>query len=69
MKKEILKIVIKVLIYALGLVGAYLGVTSLSSCSSSHGVQYDGKGVIITSDTVHLNHSGYFKTKNFKPYD
>jgi hypothetical protein len=34
MKKEVLKIIIKVLIYALGLVGSALGISALTSCSS-----------------------------------
>jgi hypothetical protein len=41
-KKEILKIVIKVLIYALTLIGGYLGVSALTSCSSSHSVESAG---------------------------
>lgn len=69
MKKEIIQIIVKVVVYALSLIAAYFGVTSLTSCTTSHGVQYDGKGIVVTSDTVYLNHSGYFKTKNFKPYD
>lgn len=69
MKKEIIQIIVKVIVYALSLIAAYFGVTSLTSCASSHGVRYVGKGVVITLDTVRLNHDGYFKTKNFKPYD
>ena len=35
MNKEVLKFIIKVLIYALGLIGSALGITALTSCSSS----------------------------------
>lgn len=63
MKKEILQIVIKVLVYALGLVGAYLGVTSLSSCTYSRSTVGDGRAVIITHDTTIIKHQGVLKTK------
>ena len=42
MNKEIIKIIIKVLLYALGLIGSYLGVSALTSCSSS---QSDAVGI------------------------
>jgi hypothetical protein len=63
MKKEILKIVIKVLIYALGLVGSALGISALVSCSSSHSVDGSGKTTIFTTDTTYIYHSGVLKTK------
>ena len=33
MNKEVIKIIIKVLIYALGLIGAYFGVSAMTSCT------------------------------------
>lgn len=63
MKKEILQIVIKVLIYALGLIGAYLGVTSLSSCTFSRSSVASGRATIITTDTTIIKHHGVLKTK------
>ena len=44
MKKEVIKIVIKVLIYALGLIGSYFGITALTSCSSNRAVECSGMG-------------------------
>lgn len=65
MKKEILKIVIKVLIYALGLIGSYLGISALSSCSSSRAVECHGKTSILIQDSTVVEHSSdYFR--NFK---
>lgn len=65
MNKEILKIIVKVLIYALGLFGSYLGISALTSCSSSRAVQFHGRGVVIIQDTTFLQHSSdYFR--NFK---
>lgn len=65
MKKEILKIVIKVLIYALGLIGSYLGISALTSCTSSRDVQFHGRGTILIQDTTFVEHSSdYFR--NFK---
>lgn len=63
MKKDFLVIFIKVAIYALGLVAAYLGVTSLSSCTYSRSTIGDGRATIITTDTTFIKHSGVLKTK------
>lgn len=63
MDKEFIKIVIKVLIYTLTLIGGYLGVSALSSCSASHQIQGYGKTSIVTSDTTIMFHDGFLKTK------
>ena len=65
MKKEILKIVIKVLIYALGLIGSYLGISALASCSSSRAVQFHGRGVVTIQDTTFIDHSSDY-LRNYK---
>lgn len=69
MKKEILKIVIKVLIYALGLIATYLGVTSLTSCSTSSSVSSSGVARIVTIDTTFVKHNGFIRSKNYVPYE
>lgn len=63
MKKDLLVIAIKVAIYALGLVAAYLGVTSLTSCTYSRSTIGEGRATIITIDTTFIQHSGVLKTK------
>lgn len=63
MKKDLLVIAIKVAIYALGLVAAYLGVTSLSSCTYSRSTIGEGRATIITTDTTFIQHQGLLKTK------
>ena len=63
MKKEILKIIVKVLIYALGLIGSYLGISALTSCSVNHSVEGVGKTTILTTDTTYIYHDGVLKTK------
>lgn len=63
MKKEVIKIVIKVLIYALTLIGSCLGISALTSCSASHSVDGSGKTTIVTTDTTYIYHSGALKTK------
>lgn len=63
MKKEIWKIVLKVLIYALGLIGSALGISALASCSSSHSIDGSGKTTIVTTDTTYIYHSGALKSK------
>lgn len=69
MNKEIIKIIIKVLIYALGLFAAYFGVTSLTSCSTSHSVSSSGVARIVTIDTTFVNHNGFIRSKNYVPYE
>lgn len=65
MNKDILKIIIKVLIYALGLIGSYLGVSALTSCTSSRAIECHGKTTILIQDTTTIEHSSdYFR--NFK---
>lgn len=68
MKNEIIKFVIKVLLYALGLIGSYLGISALASCSASHHLQVDGSGIVITHDTTRISHGGFLNTKNYVPY-
>lgn len=63
MNKEILKFIIKILLYVLGLVGSYLGISSLTSCSGPHSIEGSGKTTIVTVDTTYIYHSGVLKTK------
>ena len=63
MKKEIFKIVIKVLIYALSLIGSYFGISTLTSCTASHSVEGSGKTTVVTTDTTYIYHGGVLKTK------
>lgn len=65
MSKEVLKIIIKVLIYALGLIGSALGISALTSCTSGRAVECHGKATILIQDTTTIQHSSdYFR--NFK---
>ena len=65
MNKEVLKIIVKVLIYALSLIGSALGISALASCTSSRAVQFHGRGTVLIQDTIFLDHSSdYFR--NFK---
>ena len=68
MKKEIIKIIIKVALYALGLIAAYFGVSTMTSCSTSHNVDASGRTTIVTVDTTIVKHNGFVRSKNFKPY-
>lgn len=65
MNKEVLKIIIKVLIYALGLIASALGISALTSCTSSRAVECHGKATILIQDTTTIERSSdYFR--NFK---
>lgn len=68
MNKEIIKIIIKVALYALGLIAAYFGVSTMTSCSTSHNVAARGRTTIVTVDTTIVKHNGIIRSKNFKPY-
>lgn len=69
MKQEIIKIVIKVAIYALGLIATALGVSTLTSCATSHSVQSVGKTTIVTMDTTIIKHNGFIRSKKYLPYE
>lgn len=63
-RKELLKIIIKVLIYALGLFGAYLGVSAVTSCTIQRSSEAVGRAVIVTNDTTIVNHHGSITFRN-----
>lgn len=65
-KKEILKIVIKLLIVSWLFL---LGIFAFASCTSSHGVVSSGRATIISVDTTFIKHSGFVKSKNYVPYE
>lgn len=67
MKKEIIIIIIKVLIYALGLIAGCLGVSTLTSCTTSSGVHTYGKTTVISVDTTYIEHGQRIATKKY-PY-
>ena len=69
MKKEIIKIIIKVALYALGLIAAYFGVSAMTSCSTSHKVAASGRTTIVTVDTTIVKHNGIIRSKDYKPYE
>lgn len=63
MNKEVIKIIVKVLIYALTLIASFLGVSAVTSCSASQQVQGYGKTSVIITDTTFIYHDGYLKIK------
>ena len=69
MKKEVIKIIIKVALYALGLIAAYFGVSTMTSCSTSHNVVASGRTTIVTVDTTIVKHNGVIRSKKYQPYE
>ena len=65
MNKEVIKI-IKVLIYALGLIGSYLVVSAMTSFTVQRQFDSSGNGTIIVSDTTHISHSGSWFFKHIR---
>lgn len=59
-KKTILKFIVKVLLYALGLIASYFGITSLTSCTVQRSSQSSGHARIVITDTTDIVHSGNF---------
>ncbi len=66
MNKEFIKIFIKVLIYFLGLIATYFGVSAMTSCTVQRQFESSGKGTIIVSDTTHISHSGSWFFKHIR---
>lgn len=69
MKKDILQIIIKVALYALGLIAAYFGVSAMTSCSTSHNVVASGRTTIVSVDTTIVKHNGFVRSKNYSSYE
>ena len=66
MNKDVIKIVIKLLIYVLGLIGTCFGVSAMTSCTVHRQFDSSGKGTIIVSDTTHISHSGSWFFKHIR---
>lgn len=66
MKKEIIKVVIKVLLYALGLIGSYFGVSALTSCTTQRTSQSVGRTRIVITDTTDIEHVGEIWIRPFR---
>lgn len=60
MNKKIIEIIIKVVIYALGLIGSFMGINALSSCSSSRSVECHGKTSVLIVDSTTIEHSSNY---------
>lgn len=56
MNKDLIKLIIKILVYILTAVAGFFGVSILSSCSSSRDVVVRGRAVIVTNDTTVVEH-------------
>lgn len=69
MKTDIIKFIIKVVLYALGLIAAYFGVSTMTSCSTSHNVVASGRTTIVKVDTTIVKHNGFVRSKNYSPYE
>lgn len=63
MSKDLIKFIVKVLLYALTLIASYLGVASLSSCTVSRSVTGYGRAKVVVTDTTTFDHRGFL---NFK---
>lgn len=60
MNKDLFKLIIKILVYILTTVAGFLGVSCLTSCSTSRDVVVKGRAVIVTNDTTIIDHGRVF---------
>lgn len=60
-KKDFFIILLKVIIYACTAILAVLGVSAMTSCTTSRNVDVVGKTTIVTVDTTRINHNTYIK--------
>lgn len=67
MKKDLLKILFKVIVYAIGLLAAYFGVSAFASCSISREFKHTGVGYFQYYDTLHIHGSNKLY-KDFRSY-
>lgn len=63
-KKQILILILKVVIYACTLLLGILGVSSLTSCTVSRDTSVVGKATIITNDTTYVLHNTFLNYKS-----
>lgn len=69
MKNDLIKIIVKYLIGMILAIASYFGISTLTSCSSSHNIQSSGRAYIITTDTTIVKHGGFVRSKNYVPYE
>lgn len=60
-KKDLIKIIVKIILYAVGLFAAYFGVTAFVSCTVNRSISSQGKATIVTVDTTVIKHDGTIK--------
>lgn len=58
--KPFVKLVLKILLYALTLLAGYFGITSMTSCSYQRQITSQGRATIVTTlvDSTTLRHTG-----------
>lgn len=68
MNKEVIKLILKILLYILTAIAGFFGVSSLTSCASSSSVQIRGTTQVVSVDTTVINHDGFIRSKNYNSY-
>lgn len=68
MNKDLIKLIIKVLIYILTALAGFFGISSLASCASSASVQIRGNTKVVSVDTTFIIHDGFVRSKNSRIY-
>lgn len=68
MNKDVIKLILKILLYILTAIAGFFGVSSLTSCASSSSVQIRGTTKVVSVDTTVINHHGFIRSKDYKSY-
>lgn len=68
MNKELIKLILKILLYFITAIAGFFGVSSLASCSSSASVQIRGTSKVVSVDTTIIIHDGFIRSKKYNSY-
>ena len=68
MSKDLIKLILKILLYIITALAGFFGVSSLTSCASSASVQIRGKTQVVSVDTTVIYHDGFVRSKNYISY-
>lgn len=68
MNKELIKLILKILLYIITAIAGFFGVSSLASCSSSASVQIRGTSKVVSVDTTIIIHDGFIRSKKYNSY-
>lgn len=61
MNKDLIKLIVKIILYIITAVAAYFGVSAFTSCTAQRNIVTRGHGMVVTYDTIYINHDGNYQ--------